>query len=36
MPLGLGTTLQVGLLPSQEVGCNGARAHAVAAHCQPG
>ena len=36
MPLGLGTTLQVGFPPSQEEGCDVARACAVAAHHQPG
>lgn len=36
MPLGLGTVLQVGFPPLQEVGCGAARARAVAAHQQPG
>lgn len=34
--LGLGAMLQVGVLPSQEVGCDAAHARAVAAHHQPG
>lgn len=36
MLLGLGITLQVSFVPSQEAGCDVARAHAVAAHHQPG
>lgn len=36
MLLGLGTMLQVGFPPSQEVGCDVALVRAVAAHHQPG
>lgn len=36
MLLGLGITLQVSFVPLQEAGCDVARAHAAAAHHQPG